>query len=149
MNYPSVIRACVVSFCLLALVNGCVRDEDSSSAADSNDSSGDSNLAAARLEWEMRGALARFENAENKFGPSTTLEQLTANAYWLDLMAELLQKMDLIHAEASSMGIAVTPGIRESLHSRYQRHRTTFLDDVRQVQANVDYQLALDALRSM
>ena len=151
MSHPKVIWACVVS-CLHALVAGCERDEENNSSsrvAVSNDSGLDRSAAVARLELELQSALMRFENAESRFGPSTTPDQLTANAYWLDVMTELLGQVERIHAEAGRLGITATPGIRESLRSRQQRHHKTCMENLQQVKENVDYQLALDALRNL
>jgi hypothetical protein len=151
MSHPKVICACVVS-CLFALVAGCERDEEkdsSSSVAVSNESGLDRNAAVARLELELQSVLMRFENAESRFGPSTTPDQLTENAGWLDLMTELLGQVERIHEEADRLGIATTPGIRESLRSRHRRHHKTFMESVRQVKEYVDYHTTLDALRNL
>lgn len=150
MSHPKVIWACVVS-CLLALVAGCERDaeKDSSRVTVSNESGLDRSAAVARLELELRSVLMRFENAESRFGPSATPDQLTENAGWLDLMTELLGQVERIHEEAGRLGIAATTGIRESLRLRHRRHQKTFMESFRQVKENVDYQTTLDALRNL
>lgn len=83
----------------------------------------------AKLERELEKSLARFENAENKFGSSATHDELIVNAGWLDRMAEEVVAIERIEAQAVSMGADPIPEIREEIIQRFRTRYATLMSD--------------------
>jgi hypothetical protein len=103
---------------------------------------GSSGNGFAKLERDLAQSLARFENADNHFGPSATYDELVVNAGWLDRMAEEAVAIERIEARAVSMGSVPIPEIREELAQRFRRRYATLISDAEYLNAMSQLEIA-------
>jgi len=108
-------------------------------------SGSDEDEVAARLELQMLTALDRFQNAENHFGPSTTIDKLQENSHWMERMLESLREIEGVELQATNLGVS-TDTISSTLRQRCQRHFATLQSDSTYLQMKLDFETANEIL---
>ena len=99
------------------------------------------------LQSRLSQALARFEKADQSFGPSTNSDELIKNAYWLDRMVDAYREVELVEKESVRLGFSPVPELKAEMDQRITLHVRTLESEMKFINFKVNMEIAQEWLK--